>query len=418
MKKTLFYVSIFALALGLAACNKNQQPEPQNIVKAEKGMLVVTVNPDNGVTKADGNATTEASESVISSLQVFVFYGASNAALGQAENSLEADAYELYTGTESNRAMTITTTVGQKYIYAVANAPRLRNVTDIDDLKSRVMYLGNNYLTLTTVGTEQRRGLVMAGAHGYTSGDAAINVLGVKKEITAYNQSNSSSVTTIPINLYRLAARIELDNIQVDLRNTDLEGKEFILREVYLKNVPNAVRVSGQNADLLGADATNWTNRVTREVSPKDKSGLDVASLIYEQRPSDGTVCNNSGEETLIRSYFYSYPNPITEDATGDTWSQRRTRLVLHATIGGVDNYYPISIADPRNFVSTGSSTPTTSATHSCIVGNHKYVINKITITSKGYPNDDHDEPLVTGKAQVEVSVQDWNGTTVCQYEI
>ena len=425
MKKNhLFILYLMAAASLIFSCNKNNLPvegEAQPIAEAESaqnGMLVVTVAPDNGATKADGNSTTETSESVISSLQVFVFYGTTNDSLGQTANSLETDAYELFDGTENNRAMTLTTTVGQKYIYALANAPRLRNVTNIDDLKSRVMSLGNNYLTLTTVGTEQRRGLVMAGAFGYTSGDAAINIVGTKKDIGAYSQNNNASMTTVPVSLYRLAARIELDNLKVDFRNTNLEGKEFVLKEIYLKNVPNSVRVSGQNADLLGSDATYWTNRITPEASPKDKSGLDVTSLIYEQRASGGTTCNNAGAETTIKSYFYSYPNPITEDATGDTWSQRRTRLVIHATIGGEDSYYPISIADPRNFVTDGSSTPSSSATHSCIVGNHKYVISKISITSKGYPNDDHDDPIVTGRAHVEVSVQEWNGTTVTNYEI
>ena len=51
-------------------------------------------------------------------------------------------------------------------------------------------------------------------------------------------------------------------------------------------------------------------------------------------------------------------------------------------------------------------------------MGNHKYVINRITITSMGKPNDDTDAVIVSGKAQISVSVQDWNGTTILNYDI
>ena len=84
--------------------------------------------------------------------------------------------------------------------------------------------------------------------------------------------------------------------------------------------------------------------------------------------------------------------------------------------------YYPISIAAPENYIAAGegetSTTPASSATHSQIVGNHKYVINKVTITSLGKSDDTNDDIIVSGKAKVEVSVQDWNGTTVLNFEM
>ena len=310
MKKNLIIASVIALTACFTSCSKTAQPgNGSPDAKAETGMLVVSVNPDNGsATKADGSQGTVGSESAVTSLQVFIFYGANNAALGQTENNLETDAYEVFTGTASSRAKTITTTVGQKYIYAVANAPRLTGVTSIDDLRARILFLGNNYLTETTVGSETRRGLVMTGAYGYTSGDTPINVQSTRKEVTAYTQGNDATMTSVPIGLYRLAARIELDNIQVDFRNTDLEGKTFVVSEIYLKNVPNGVHFSGQNADLLSGDDGYWTNKVTRESSPQDKSGLSVAPLIYEQRNGGGTTCSNTGSETAINSYFYAGP--------------------------------------------------------------------------------------------------------------
>ena len=425
MKKHSVIFSVIALAAGLVACNKpvdSMELVNGNVKQTvEQGMMVVSVTPDNGSsTKA---AAVGATESVIRSLQVFVFYDTDNANLGQAAGALETDSYMTFNDDADTRTKLITTTVGAKRVYAVANAPRISASTEAD-LKGKIIYLGNNYLTETTVGTEKRMGLVMSGAWGYTSGDAQINVVAPTGSsaitIGAYSQGNPEATTTsVPIKLYRLEARIEIQKVKVDFSETDLKGKPFVIKSIYLKNVPNGARVDGQNAGLLSESGFGyWTNKITAEAEPKDKSGLSVKSLVFDSNtyPSVG----NSGAETAINRYFYTMPNPITADQTGDTFSQRRTRLVIHAEIDGVASYYPISLAKPEDHVTSDPSftTPPTSATHSQIVGNHKYVINQITITSKGYPNDDHDEPIVTGRANVQVSVQDWNGTTVLTYGI
>lgn len=426
--KKVFAFSIIAALLSMAACNKtalNTDVETP-VVKAENGMLVVSVNPNNGSsTKADGTTIDGAhAEDAITSLQVFVFFDATVPALGQTAGAKETDKFATFTGTDNNRTITLTTTTGMKRIYALANAPRLDNVTSEDDLKGRVMNLGSNYIEQQSDG---RIGLVMAGAYGYASTDAAINVAAAAKEVGAYVQGSDASITSVPISLNRLSARVEIQNVNVDFRGTWLEGLNFTIKEIYLKNVPNGVYFYGQNSALL-ATAGYWTNKISHETNPVDNAGNGVSKLVYEQRASGGTSCNVAGTDTYIGSYFYTYPNPTTTDQTGSSWSQRRTRLVIHAQVSGSnsygtnidtprDVYYPISIAAPENFVSSGSTAPTTSPTHTQIVGNHKYVINKITITQLGRP-DDGDEPIVSGKAKVEVTVQDWNGTTVLGYEI
>ncbi|MBP3257972.1 MAG: hypothetical protein J6M23_08280 [Bacteroidales bacterium] len=431
--KKLFNISLAALAamvVGLTACNKNPQPEvvtepenPAEVVTPDPGLLVVSVNPENGIESKVAGASATAAESAIKSLQVFVFYGETKTQLGQTENNLETDIYKTYDGTENHKTELITTTVGQKYIYALANAPRLRGITTVNSLKEQVMNLGYNSIP--------SGGLVMAGAFDYSWNEGAnsgqINVLGKKKEITAYTQNQPSTYTTVSINLYRLAARIELQSIEVDFTGTDLEGQSFTVEEIYLKNVPNGVRMDGQNSTLLSGDMTYWTNKISKEASPKDKAGLDVTGLVFESIAGEdkNILAGGSGNPTKSTKtygrYFYSYPNPITTDVTGgtpSTFTQRRTRIVIHAKIGGVDSYYPVSIADPTNFIPADSSTPANSATHSQIVGNHKYVISKMKITSKGLPDDTIDEPIVTGRAEVTVTVQDWNGNTVLNYDI
>ena len=167
MKKVLTF-SLLAALLSMAACNKTAAPESKEApaVSAENGMLIVSVVPNDGAkaTKADGNASTVTSESAITSLQVFVFHDQTDPALGHTAGNKETDRYQVFDGTDATRTLVLTTTVGMKRVYAVANAPRLTNVTTENDLKSRVLNLGNNYLTATSVGSESRRGLIMAGA--------------------------------------------------------------------------------------------------------------------------------------------------------------------------------------------------------------------------------------------------------------
>ncbi len=428
--KKVFVIFSVAMAFALTACNKFSQPAAEEKIapEVESGMLVVSVNPENGsATKANASAVGSAkAEEAITSLQVFVFYASTNTALGQTANAKETDRYETFTGTDKNRSITLTTTVGSKLIYALANAPRLTNVTTVDDLKSRVLNLGHNYLTAQGDG---HIGLIMAGAYGYTATQDQLDITATEKEVAAYTQGGG--VTTIPINLHRLVSRIELQNVTVDFRNTWLEGLNFTVKDVYLKNVPNGVLFAGNFGTLINTEAY-WSNRIQHASNPMDNASNSVASLIYEKRDGDGTVCNVAGNPTSINSYFYTFPNPSDAEpaaATIATWSPRRTVLVIHAQISGKntalgtdfttpkDVYYPVYIAAPENYVSADSTTPASAAYHTQIVANHKYVINNINITMLG--NDDDVKPsIVTGKAQVDVSVLDWNGTTVLGYDI
>lgn len=417
MKKNHLPILCLTAAISLLfSCNKNPQPEV-NAEPVPSGTMVISVMPNNGASDTKVTAA-EGPESNINSLQVFVFYGTANAALGQVEGNRETDKYFSYGDASASRAETITTTIGPKRIYAIANAPRIGSVSTEAELKAKTLSLGYN-----TVQSGALKGLVMVGASGYDSTDAQIDVNATNVEVTPYSaQAGNTSLTSVPIKLNRLAARIELQNVKVNFTDTELEGINFTLKETYLKNIPNLVYVTGQNSDLLNTE-TNWSNRIR----PDGSLAADIKALVYS---SLNTSCNNAGTETAVNQYFYCYPNNVTTDVTADTWAPRRTRIVLHGELNGSNSYginysnkpsyYPFSIAAPENFVSSGSSTPAsnTHPTHIAIVGNHKYVINCITITGEGKPDDTNDGVLVTGKAKINVSVQDWNGTTIMTYDI
>ena len=102
MKKNYLSIPCLMAATSLFfSCNKSplpvvEEPEPQAQMQAAPGgAMVISVIPDNGssdtkIAKADGP------ESYINSLQVFVFYGASDSALGQVEGKRETDKYFTY----------------------------------------------------------------------------------------------------------------------------------------------------------------------------------------------------------------------------------------------------------------------------------------------------------------------------------
>ena len=425
MKKNYLSIPCLMAATSLFfSCNKSplpvvEEPEPQAQMQAAPGgMMVISVMPNNGSSDTKVMAADDP-ESNINSLQVFVFYGASDSALGQVEGKRETDKYFTYSDAKSDRAETVTTTIGAKRIYAIANAPRISGVDTETTLKAKTLSLGYN-----VVEGGNLKGLVMVGASGYESTDAEINVQAQNVPISAYSaQSGDASVTTVPIKLNRLAARIELQNLKVNFSDTELEGINFTLKEVYLKNVPNTVFLTGQNASLLGTE-TNWSNRISLDGS----LASEIKSLIYS---SFNDVLSNTGADYTVRQSFYCYPNNTTNDRTDNIWGPRRTRIVIHGELSGSNSYgvnystpkqsyYPFSIAAPENFVTSDSTTPATNThpTHISIVGNHKYVINSITITSEGKPDDTNDGVLISGRAKINVSVQDWNGTSVMNYEI
>ena len=84
---------------------------------------------------------------------------------------------------------------------------------------------------------------------------------------------------------------------------------------------------------------------------------------------------------------FYCYPNSTTTDATGwsSSFTARKTRLVVAATIGGTKYYYPVVIDTPAR--------------------NTAYTV-ELTITGLG--STDPDKPVQKGSITASVTVEGW----------
>ena len=419
MKKSSSSVMAFLLAvILLPSCNKERLvlPEPPTIGENE-GVVLVSLFDAAAATRSSVALSTY--EDAIHCAQIFVFSHGENTVLNKSDGQLETDKYFTVTASGST-STTLTVTTGPKRIWAVVNYPqRIDDVTTEAELKAKTSNLSENVFAASSSGG----GLVMAGAYGYTSGNNAISI--TPGNVTVNKYSVGASAQDIAIPGYRLGASIQLSKVTVNFTNTSLSGKEFRIKEVYLKNVVNKVRLDGTNGD--GAAITsqaNWSNQVYYNSNlghdwNQDAAG-SVASLLYEGLEvyeASGQACNVAGTATtVIGGKFYVYPNANTVDNTGGkAWSSgKRTRMVIHATVGGADSYYVLSIADPANY------TPGLNETEKfpSIVGNRIYTVNNVNITSIGKPDDLDDDVTETGLISANITVSDWAGTTLLEYNL
>ena len=407
MKKYSFFVSLIATVLGLVACNKTVVVD-DDVVGKDNGIILVNLfDADTPATRS--TVALSDYEKVIRSAQVFVFSSGANTTLGLTDGQLETDKYvSLSSAADGSTPITLTTTTGPKRIWAVVNAPRLKDITSETELRKATSALSENVLDASS------GKLVMAGAYGYTSGNSAINITPTAVTVAKYAVGTPAQAVSIPV--YRLGASIEIKKITVDFTETDLKGKSFQLKEVYLKNVVNRVAFDGTATnDAALTTQSNWSSQMGRGgTNWKSMNGsTDISSLLWYEYSSP-VNCHVDGTSTDVNQRFYVYPNATTEDNTSGTWSARRTRLVLYALVDGKNSFYAFSIADPASYDKDLDD----AQKFASIVGNRKYVINNINITMKGKPKDDDDSVPETGRISANITVTDWAGDTILEYNI
>lgn len=331
MKRFVVF-SFIVLALGLVACNKSDSARvvDSGIAEGQPIRLVVEARGDVS-TKAVGVTSNDTStEAKVNSLQVFVFNGAALDGYGKSVNSLTA---------------TVSCSTGSRKIYALVNAADLSAVTTEADLLASVASLNNNLTSFAMIGS--------------------------KTESLEYSGNLS-------IDVNRMAARIVIKSIKNALIN-DAQASAFHLDAVYITNVAGDVDF-GQSGSYV---VSSWYN----------KQGYQSANSLGEvdYDAIDADLAKDATNSTA--HYFYSMPN-ANDAAVGGTWSPRRLKLVVKATIAGVVNYYPI--------------------TFPALESNKSYEINLLSITRPGNPadGDDPEEKPINGFDQgFEINVLPW--TTV-----
>lgn len=412
MKKIISSILLCsALLAGVASCNKNNETQVSDLPQ-DSGLLAIIVAAQDGLSQTKANASEVADRKIetrINTIQIFVF--------NEDGSKKETEKYIDNLSSENSSVVTLTSLIGAKRIWAVVNAPRMYLNTE-SELLTKASNLGDCNSTATG------GGLTMVGAAAPTNPENTVPIVAGSVDIGKYTVSDPTSVTTITIPVYRLAARISLEKLTVDFRGTNLEGHSFTVKDIYLKNVVNSCYFNGASPVL--ADDTNfWSNRIKGYSDNNnwmvDKEGKDIKNLVSDTSLSIACdVSSNGGSGNAMGKYYYVYPNNITTDVRSASWTApRRTRLVIHAVVNGSrvqnkDTYYVFSIGDEDSIVSG----QTAADFRNVIYGNHTYTISNISITMLGKDNDNDDSVPESGKATITVNVEGWGGNTELSYEI
>jgi hypothetical protein len=194
----------------------------------------------------------------------------------------------------------------------------------------------------------------------------------------------SGSTATVTIAVKRLVARVALQKITNSL--PDSYGS-LTVNNVMLINV-----AGNQNLECTASIST-WYNKMGR------KDGATAATQIIDGSTNaascptltfsapGASVANGAAHAPSTPHLFYCFPNSTSTDKTGfeSTFTARKTRLVVAATINSTKYYYPVVINTPER--------------------NKAYTV-ELTITGLG--STDPDQPVSKGAITAAVTVQGW----------
>lgn len=177
----------------------------------------------------------------------------------------------------------------------------------------------------------------------------------------------------VSINVKRSVARISINKITNSIKDPLYQTKEFKVLRIFVSNV-------SASSDIKGTEpVSEWYNKngVWGDESPNVKAMLEDTSL--EQTITLEGSYNGS-------HHYYVYPNSTPTDSYDEIWSERYTRLIVEASIGGETCYYNIPFGG--------------------IESNHTYTVTNLKITKKGADNPW--DKCESETFEVSVTVSDW----------
>ena len=321
------------VAIASLACSKEN---PSELVPQRAQMATLEVNVSDGVATRATSVKDSQIGTAAGDIQVLVFNSAGNL-VGFGENAASS----------SNISISVPT--GSVKCYAVVNSSEdLSSVSKESTLTSKVSYLKNNsVIKMEMIGSASKT--IAAGANS----------------------------VSIPVK--RFAAKVQIDKITPAFTAQAHKAQEFKLTGIYLVNVngscPYTLTSTAGSTDY-------WYNKM------KYVSG-DCNALISDKFSSPVTLQASADAVTpyVTPHYLYCYPNPVTTDSSSSTWSNRYTRLVVEATLGGTTYYYPVNIPTPT--------------------ANTLYQITNMKITGLG--SDSPDKLVEKGSLSVSITVTDWS---------
>ena len=267
--KIIYLFSAALAALTLLSCEREN-------INAESNPIKVTVS-IQGTAPTRATSVSYSDEAKVESLQVYVFNN------GKLEDYQNAGA-----------AMTaqLTATSGLRTVWALVNAPTIKDLTTENELKAKVSRLADNDI------------------------DAFVMVGSTSQEL--------KDRLTIPITVKRFVSRVSIKKISTDFQEA-LSSQTVSIDGIYLINV------AADNTYAADGTPNTWVNQLKH----KDN---DYDALLYDK--VSATVSNKKAYEK--EHVFYPYPNPTSQDTYDSTWAPRHTILVVEVTLQNKKGYYPV----------------------------------------------------------------------------
>lgn len=361
MKKYLFILA--AVSAALVACQKEASEVSPANVGTEKAVVSLSVK--SPVSK-DEPVFQTADEAQVNSIQAFVFNG----------NSL--DAYDTATETEiAAGIMEVECTQGAREVWAVINAPSLKTITTLAELKTTISNLtADNRLAADGV----KANFVMVGKESVTLG--------------------ATGSATVKVD--RIASRIRIFQVKRDMANETLKDVKFSIVRAYITNgVDNACY------DVFTPtwpESFNWLSSLCAE-TPAIATGN---KLVYNKLAQEAVLANGEtfgtlyADDATATANYYVYPNSHDAIDTADPITFDQTKLVIETKfwLDGEDKdpsffTYPIPIG--------------------AVSYNKTYDIKMLTITRLGNPSDGdddvddgEDDVIQPATATFTIQVNDW----------
>lgn len=350
MKGRLFITTMALITLiCFSACKKKDYS-----LDSIKGKIYITFDVSGGeFTKAvysGEDALSDSKDKTINTLDILVFNGEASAG-----DNIPLDMVTRMTQAQISNAssVSITTTSGNKTIYAIANSH--------NTVWTSVKTLGDLKLMQADLLQEGLEDFIMVGN---AEGNIAMN-------------------TPVNISLSRLISRIELESIAVSFSNTHNSGKTLSNVKAYLINVNRYRKMADGGAVTGGAILNNGRYVAT------DCAGAGIEGMMYDG--NIGTIPD--GGSINVPHVFHCFENTISSETATDKF----TRLVIEGTIGNTPYYYPISI-NREDFGYVPNSTKG-------VARNCWYKMN-VTILRDG--TTDPDVILDKGSVAVTITPCDW----------
>ena len=393
MKKLAFLFAAVAVA-GMVSCQKNSSPVAQDEPVQKTGVISVSIQTPTKETKA---AKSSINDGKINSIQIFVF---------DAEGKVETSRYE--SSWNGSDPISVTTKTGAKTVYAILNAAR-QNFSTIAKLEGNSNQAGAGMEYFTNLSDNAVDNLVMSGKNTVT--------------VTAYDKNAPGAAPQeLTIRVKRLAAKVQLDKVTVDFRNTSLEGTELAIQDIYLVNVvgksPYGIATPGTAASptttglpvaLPNSVLSTMTNWYSLMKLPNPVTGSPA--ITYDLNLGDAYKCSGdyvAGTAKTMDRVFFCYPNPATavQQSLVVPDAPVRTSIVIKGHLKNTSTVYVDTGIDKDTYYTFDLP---------AIEANKVYQIKNINITMAGA--DQPGERVSVGKVDMSIVVDEWFDAVELNYE-